>query len=138
MIERRLTLPVEAERLWDELTDPHAASQWMGGTVEWELVPGGPARFEDGDQVRRGRIDDVQPGRRLRFSWWPEGHADDGEASEVTYELRPGDGGSTELVVTERRLVAGPSGPAAVAWSAWDTRLLRAWARVGAGSSAYA
>jgi uncharacterized protein YndB with AHSA1/START domain len=144
VIERRLTLPVEPERLWGALTDPDAASVWMGGRVEWELVPGAPARFEDGPTVRRGRIDIVERARRLRFQWWPDDPDGGDGASEVTYVLRP-DGTGTELTVTERPL--GPPEPGAPergaaqasaaastvavagsGWSEWDGRLLGVWA----------
>jgi uncharacterized protein YndB with AHSA1/START domain len=136
MIRRQVTLPAGPARVWTELTDPDAASQWFGAQVDWELVPGATARFVEDGATRRGQIDQVLPGRRLRFRWWPEDRGDT-EASEVTYELAP-DGEGTTLTVTERR-VAAPSlddqhGPvdSATAWSAWDARIIGVWARAAA------
>lgn len=123
-MRRHLTLPVDPERLWEEMTDPGRAAGWLGGRIEWELVPGGRVRFvDDGGEVRSGRIDEVDAGRQLRWTWWPDG--DEAAASEVTWELEPADGGAgaTELTVTEERPV-----PAEARWGAADDRLLAAWA----------
>ncbi|MDQ2729571.1 MAG: SRPBCC domain-containing protein [Actinomycetota bacterium] len=160
MIERQLVLPVPAESLWDAITDPAEVAAWFGSTVEWELRPGAPARFDGHDgSRRRGLVTEVQPGRRLSFQWWNEADGPDA-ASEVTYDLDPDpDGDGTRLVVTERPVdpaSAGAepvtSGPAVSlapvstgatrganrgAWTDWDGRLFSAWAlatsRVTAG-----
>jgi uncharacterized protein YndB with AHSA1/START domain len=139
MIRRRVELPGGPDRLWTELTDPESVADWMGTTVEWELTPGAPARFTGDDGSRRvGLVEEVRPGERLRFRWWPED--DTGQVSEVTYDLEPhGDG--TLLTVTERPTGSDhPAAPAhdAVAWTAWDGRALGLWAsaRVGAGACA--
>ena len=125
MLTREITLPVDPDRLWEALADP---SKWIGAQVDWELVPGGPARFVgDPDGDRAGRVDEVLPGRRLSFRWWPE--ADREDESEVTYELEPAEEG-TRLVVTERRVghEAEEKGPQASAgWTAWDGRLVGLW-----------
>jgi uncharacterized protein YndB with AHSA1/START domain len=132
MIQRQVILPARPERVWTELTDPLSASEWMGGRVEWELVPGGPARFDEhGGTSRHGRVEEVVPGERLRFRWWPVDEGAD-QSSEVTFNLKP-DGEGTELTVTERRLSSVPSNTIASssvsngAWSEWDEKLLALW-----------
>lgn len=163
MLQREIVLPVDVDALWSALTDQDKVAGWMGARVEWELVPGAPARFreEDGRQ-RDGRMELVEPGRRLRFRWWPvrqsgpsaqqrriedceeeqsrSGEEPSGdEPSEVTYELTPVPEG-TRLRVTERPL-SEPRAQAsaqAVGWSNWDTRLAGCWVHaaraVGAGA----
>jgi uncharacterized protein YndB with AHSA1/START domain len=125
VLTREITLPVDPDRLWEALADP---SEWIGARVDWDLVPGGRARFVgDPDGDRAGRVDEVLPGRRLSFHWWPE--ADREDESEVTYELEPAEEG-TRLVVTERRVghEAGAEGPQASAcWTPWDGRLVGLW-----------
>ena len=114
MPRRTTTFPVTPRRLWEELTDPDALDDWFGYRVEWELTPGAPARFAGGDDgPRHGRVEEVAPLRRLRFSWWPEG--DEAAASRVDYELEP-DGAGTRLTVTEtpEAVRAGLDGPAPV------------------------
>jgi uncharacterized protein YndB with AHSA1/START domain len=145
VLTREVTFPVPATTLWDALTDPAAVSRWIGADVDWELTPGGRARFRHGpDGDRAGRVDAVEPQRRLSFRWWPE--ADRADESEVSYELEPTDEG-TRLTVTERRVTTAPaeaSGPATPAeasvgtgtavaqgtssWTAVDSRLVGLWA----------
>ena len=67
MLVRQVVLPASPERLWDALTEPDAVSGWFGGRVEWDLRPGGEARFVDDDgTVRDGLVEAVQPARHLR------------------------------------------------------------------------
>lgn len=133
MLERQVVIPASPERLWNALTDPASLAAWFGADVEWDLRPGGDARFseEDGSQ-RRGVIDAVAPGRSLSFRWWPDGDAD-AVTSQVTYILEPEELG-TRLTVTEQPVLASAPvyrGRASFAetWTAWDTRLFRCWAK---------
>ncbi|PZS21160.1 MAG: hypothetical protein DLM54_04745 [Acidimicrobiales bacterium] len=145
MLERHVVFPTSPRRLWEAITDPDAVSTWFGARVEWDLRPGGQARFlEDTGSIRHGLVEEVLPGRHLRFRWWPEGEADDG-TSEVTYQLDPARGG-THLTVTEAPVVAAtasasaaspgapcagrPSASTVSAWSAWDARLAGVWGRM--------
>jgi uncharacterized protein YndB with AHSA1/START domain len=148
MLERQVVIPASPEQLWDALTDPGELAAWFGSEVDWDLRPGGRARFKESDgTVRRGLVDTVFPGRHLSFRWWPEDDGDQ-ETSRVTYTLEPDDEG-TRLTVTEQPVPARPgeSGPAVAAtgpsasignagsgglWTGWDSRLLRCWARAGA------
>jgi uncharacterized protein YndB with AHSA1/START domain len=133
VIVRQVVVPVTPERLWQALTEPDQMAGWFGSRVEWDLTPGGRARFHDDDgRDRAGVVGDVREGRHLQFRWWPEDG--DGEASEVTYRLDPDDEG-TRLTVTERPV--GPQASAAGSpWSPWDSRLAGVWtatARATAG-----
>ncbi len=139
MLERQVLIPTGPQRLWEALTDPERVSTWLGAKVEWDLIPGGRARFttDDGD-LRHGQVEEVEPARHLRFRWWPEGeHAD--ATSEVTYDLEPEDEG-TRLTVTERPVpngsvaisATGFTGKASASWTGWDTRLVSIWGRMTA------
>jgi uncharacterized protein YndB with AHSA1/START domain len=130
MVERHITLPAPREDVWDALTEPGRVAAWFGGQVEWDLQPGGAARFHDEDgSERAGVIDTVAAGQVLRFRWWP--HGDEGPESEVTYTLEDVPDG-TRLTVTE-----APTEPAARAMAgqaraqaehgAWDLRLIGLW-----------
>ncbi|HEX4218222.1 MAG TPA: SRPBCC domain-containing protein [Acidimicrobiales bacterium] len=145
MLERQVFIPADPQRVWENVTDPEAVSGWFGADVDWDLDPGGRARFvEDDGTVREGRVDEVVPRRYLRFSWWPEGHPDD-ETSEVSYTLAP-EGDGTTLTVTERPLPTGQraatlsastrSGtardPRAATWTALDDHLVAVWSRANA------
>jgi uncharacterized protein YndB with AHSA1/START domain len=106
MLERHIVIPASQQEVWETLTDPITVSTWFGAEVDWDLSPGGPARFlGDDGAVRDGRVDEVVPDQRLRFRWWPEGEADE-ETSEVTYLLEPHEDG-TDLTIPGVRLECG-------------------------------
>lgn len=150
MLERHMFIPASPREVWETLTDPPAVSTWFGAQVDWDLNPGGSARFlEDGGAVREGRVDEVIPDLHLRFRWWPEGESDGG-ATEVTYRLEPHEEG-TSLTITERQLPAAMSAQARSAqalsararstrestmstatWTPWDSRMVGVWSRASA------
>jgi uncharacterized protein YndB with AHSA1/START domain len=140
-LRRDVILPIGTDAVWKALTDPDEVTKWFGASVEWELRAGGAAVFRLPGGDREGRVQGVEPGRRLQFLWWPAG--DRSEACEVTYELQPNDDGS-RLTVTERRLAApdeatepagvpGPSAslaatPGGRVWGVVDEAMLTVWA----------
>jgi len=142
MLERQIFIPASPQRLWEALTEPDRVATWLEARVEWDLTPGGRARFTTDDgEVRHGQVEEVEPGRHLRFRWWPEGEDVDA-TSEVTYDMQPTDDG-TLLTVKERPIPAGRQAGASASvaptsaraggqWTPWDTRLLGIWARVAA------
>jgi uncharacterized protein YndB with AHSA1/START domain len=105
-VRRAVELDAPADAVWSALTEDGVLSEWFGGPANLDPVPGGSGRFEldDGD-VRRARVDEVVPGRRLTWRWWSEGD-DTGPITSVTFELTETATG-TRLVVTERPLLAG-------------------------------
>ncbi|MDQ6617663.1 MAG: SRPBCC domain-containing protein [Actinomycetota bacterium] len=137
MLVRQVVIPASPEELWDALTEPDAVSAWFGSRVEWDLRPGGHARFVDDDgTIRGGVIDAVRPRRHLRFRWWPEDERQDG-GSQVSYDLEPEEDG-TRLTVTEqpvpttpspRTARAQPAATTSASWTGWDSRLFGCWAR---------
>ena len=131
-VERSIDLPAEVDEVWGALTDPDRIERWFGAEVTWDLRPGGEVLVgpgDDGAPSRRGEVDEVVAGRRLRFRWWPDASGGD-DASAVTYVLTPRDGG-TRLVVTEVPLATPVAGRAqamaASAGSAWALRLVGLW-----------
>lgn len=134
MFRRAVILPAGPRSVWRAVTDPAALADWFGARVEWDLRPGGRASFRpsSGGGDREGVIDAVEPGRTLRFRWWPVDG--DGDVSEVVYELEPDEQGTT-LTVTERRLPAparttsASAAPAATASAAWTPADQVSWER---------
>ena len=137
MIRRHAEMPVDTEQLWEALTDPVQVAGWFGSSVEWDLQPGGDARFKDpAGEDREGRVEEVRPGRYLRFTWWPV--SDPSDASEVSYLLEPAGEGS-RLTIQERRVHSGAMEVRdSVGWSSWDARLLGAWGDVSMRADARA
>ena len=105
---KEVVLPVEPDEAWEAVSDETALEAWLAERVELDLRPGGEATFllPDGEE-RRGMVEEVAPGERLTFWWWPR--EDGAESSRVTFELAPAVGG-TLVRVTET-----PAGPTALA-----------------------
>jgi uncharacterized protein YndB with AHSA1/START domain len=150
VLERQVTLPASREEVWDALTDPSQVRRWFGADVDWDLRPGGTARFSslEDERSRAGVVEAVTPAETLRYRWWPADGAEDeteGEiepASEVTYTLEDVPDG-TRLTVTEQPLTRGtsvasavspaPTASAAGAWLCrWDFRVLGLFVSVAA------
>jgi uncharacterized protein YndB with AHSA1/START domain len=133
LILREVVVPAGPDELWDFLTDPSLCEEWLGGRLEWEVETGSSLRFvpavPDDGAPREGRVDEVDPERLLRFTWWPA-HGND-VATEVTWVLAPGPDGGTLLTVREAPLVATGALTQATssAWTVSDDLALRVWAR---------
>lgn len=125
MHEARITRTVEldapAEDVWRALTDPELLGDWLGQEVELDVRPGGAGLIVEPDgAVRRARVEEVEPARRLALRWWPEDG--DGPESTVELDLEPTEDG-TRLVVTET-LVEPAAASAGVVSARWSGRLL--------------
>jgi uncharacterized protein YndB with AHSA1/START domain len=103
LIERELDLPAAPADVWHAITDPQWLSGWLADVVAIELRPGGEARFEFGDEVRDGWVEEVSAPEggsgRLAF-WWARS---DEPASRVELALTAIDDHRTRLRVTETR-----------------------------------
>jgi uncharacterized protein YndB with AHSA1/START domain len=122
LIERELELPASLEEAWAAVTDPRWLSTWLADDAALELWPGGDARFELGDEIRTGWVEEVcapdrdgARGGRLAFWWEQEGEP----ASRVALELTRTEDGTRLRVVESRPLdvldlvgipLAGPGG----------------------------
>ena len=116
MVQRHIVIPADADRLWRALTDPDEAGAWLGGELEWTVQEGEPLRFTPdrptpAEPVREGRVEVVEPGRYLRFRWWPTGGGPETE-SEVAYVLEPAVDDETILTVEETPALAWPAASA--------------------------
>lgn len=120
MIRRQVVVPAGAGELWRAVTEPEEAGEWLGGDLEWSVEVGAGISFTPHDRAdgarRFGRVDEVDPGRHLRFTWWPA-EGEEGP-TEVTWTLEPGGDGGTLLTVEEAPLT----------WTATDTAAVTAWA----------
>lgn len=119
-VRREIELEAAPADVWDALTRPELLEQWFEAEVELDPRPGGTGRFigPDGEH-RLARVDDVDEGRRLAFTWWPVDEGDQ-PASKVEFLLTPTQGG-TRVVVTESPLTARAC--AATSGTRWAWRL---------------
>lgn len=116
-ITRSVDLDAAPDAVWEVVADPEARRGWL----------------DDEDAASRVlRVDRIDEGRSLSWTWWRPDDA--AGASRVEVTLTELDDGGTRLVVTERMaarttLRASASAAAATAGSAaaataWDYRLL--------------
>ena len=130
-VRREVDLPGDVDDVWVALTDPDHVRAWFGAAVSWDVEPGATVAIgeaDDGAAPREGRVEEVDPGRLLRFRSWPVGGGAGSGASVVTYVLAPTPLG-THLVITERPLPPFRPGATALAASGggWDVRLVGLW-----------
>jgi uncharacterized protein YndB with AHSA1/START domain len=96
-LEVGLTIAAQPETIFRYFTDPARFARWTGEGSLPEAEPGGRLRVGyPGGQVAAGRVVEIQPDRRIVFSWGYEG---DGQAvpagsSTVEITLEPEDGGT--------------------------------------------
>jgi|HigsolmetaAR202D_1030399.scaffolds.fasta_scaffold15893_4 Uncharacterized conserved protein len=110
-VTREEEFEASADQVWRALTDEAILEQWLAEEVELDLREGGEVRVRDDGEERRGRVEDVDEGRRLAFTWAREGEL----PSLVEFELVPCISG-TRLIVTE----TVPDGvPIALTGAAW-------------------
>lgn len=126
-------VPGPIERVWEYLTDSEKLGKWLA-SGSMDLVPGGPVKLhfhpadlssekttpdcykDQENSILAGTVTGCEPPRLLSYTWGD----DDGESSEVTFELTP-QGEEVLLVVTHRHL---PSHQAIITVaSGWDAHL---------------
>ena len=124
------TLKAPPERVFAAFIDPEVLVRWLGprgsalsGCVVNAQV-GGRFRFEltfdgGGAVVLAGVYREVDPGRRLAFSWGVEGEGDD---SEVVVELSPSSLG-TQLRLEHRGLAMHELEQNEAGWNEFFDRL---------------
>ncbi len=103
-VTREVELPASPDEVWEQVADSDRLGEWLEADVELDPRPGGSGsfRFADGE-VRRALVRDVEPGRRLAFTWWPLTGVDVGRSTSVTITIEPTDTGSRlRLVETAR------------------------------------
>jgi uncharacterized protein YndB with AHSA1/START domain len=119
MPDERVTRTVELgagpDAVWEAVSDPDLRATWLD---------------DDDAAGRTVRVDEVDAGHRLVWTWWRSG-GDDPDASTVEIAVSPLTGGGTRVVVTETPLVptaarasASVPGSVGIAARRWDHRLL--------------
>jgi uncharacterized protein YndB with AHSA1/START domain len=96
--ERSIDLDAPASEVWEAVSDPSRLAGWLGEEVQLDVVEGGSGRVVDDGVVRRVRVDEVDTGRKLSFTWWPEDDATGVSRVELIVVSRPG---GSRLVVHE-------------------------------------
>jgi uncharacterized protein YndB with AHSA1/START domain len=126
-VERERTFDATPDEVWEAITDERLLSEWLADEAELDPEPGSEVRFRVGDEERTGRIDRVEEGRRLTFTWSRDGEG----PSQVELTLERAVSG-TRLVVVERALSGPIAAGAAHRWQGALGELARALELVAA------
>ncbi len=120
-ITRSMEVEAPTEEVWRALTDPAMLGDWLESEVEIDVRPGGSGLIVEADgALRRARVEEVEPARRLALRWWPEDGSGPESRVELDLEATPA---GTRVVVTET-VVAGASASIAAVDARWAVRLL--------------
>ncbi len=102
VIERTIHIDAKPETVFGFLSDPDRMSAWSGRVTTMDLRPGGTLRIDhNGFDIMRGEFVELDPPRRVVFTWGWESLADQTRpgASTVTVTLEAeGDGTRLRLV----------------------------------------
>jgi uncharacterized protein YndB with AHSA1/START domain len=75
-VQRELLVLAPPHAVWELLTDGEMMTHWMGQSAACDPTPGGSYRIEVvPGQVVAGEYVDIDPQRRLAFTWGWEGNA---------------------------------------------------------------
>ena len=133
--EKSVLVPLNADDTFALITEPDRLRRWQvitarvdlraGGDYRWTIMPGHSAA---------GAITEVEPGRRVVFTWGWEGSADlPPGASTVTITLEPADGGTLVRLVHEG-LTGEQAASHGEGWNHYLGRLVTAAADGDAGA----
>ena len=132
--ENSAFIPLDADEAFALVTQPDRLRRWQavtarvdlraGGEYRWTIIPGHSAR---------GTFTEIEPGRRVVFTWGWEGSAElPPGASTVIITLEPAPGGTTIRVVHEG-LSGEQANSHAAGWAHYLGRLTEAAAKGDAG-----
>ncbi len=125
-IEREIRIRARPETVFAFFTDPARMAKWKGVRATLEPYPGGVYRVEiSGRDVVRGQYVEVEPPRRVVFTWGWEGtdQAVPPGSSTVEITLVP-DGDHTIVRLTHRDLPVEARGLHAQGWDHYLSRLV--------------
>lgn len=113
------------EAIWDAITKPEFTARYFyGSRVETTAEPGAPFRYHSPDGTSLWGDETVleaDPPRRLVVTWrslyQPDAAGE--EASRVSWQIEPQDGGFCRLTVVRDRLGNSPNTATSVAGPGW-------------------
>jgi uncharacterized protein YndB with AHSA1/START domain len=95
-IEREISIAASPETVWGFLVDPMKATRWMGQEAFFDPRPGGEYRVQVVNETAVGEFVELDPPRRLVFTWGWEADGDPTPpgSSRIEVDLEPSDGGA--------------------------------------------
>jgi uncharacterized protein YndB with AHSA1/START domain len=127
-ITRETDFDVDAENLWQALSDADALASWLGDEVALDVREGETGTVLDDGVLRHVRIDRVREGEGLSFTWWEAGQPD--VSSTVRIDIAALPDGRSRLAIVETFGGSAPRMTARARVDArdrWGLRMLCLW-----------
>lgn len=87
-IEREVRIAARPETVFTYFTDPERMRRWMGRTITLDPRPGGALRIDyNGEDIASGTFVEVDPPRRVVFTWGWEAPGDPVPPGASTVEV---------------------------------------------------
>ncbi len=103
-VVREIRIAAPPEVVFEYLVDPAKVIRWMGEAAEVEPVLGGRYRLTIDGNVTSGQVVELEPPRRVAFTWgWEGGGPVPPGSSTVVVDLEP-DGDGTLVRLNHRGL----------------------------------
>jgi uncharacterized protein (TIGR03086 family) len=136
--DKSVVVPLDPDATFALITEPERLRRWMAVAARVELRPGGDYRWTvTPGHTAAGTVVDVEPGKRVVFSWgWEDGDPAPG-GSTVTVTLTPVDAG-TEVRLVHDGLNDEQAAHHAVGWKHFLDRLVAAGRDGDAGPDEWA
>jgi len=124
--DKSVVVPLDPDATFALVTEPERLRRWLAVAARVELRPGGDYRWTvTPGHTAAGTVVDVDPGKRVVYSWgWEDGDPAPG-GSTVTVTLTPVDGG-TEVRLVHDGLTDEQAAHHAVGWNHFLGRLVAA------------
>lgn len=137
--EKTVVVPLDPAETFSLITQPDRLRRWMAVAARVELHAGGAYRWTvTPGHTAAGTIVDVDPGKRVVFSWGWEDHGDPPPGdSTVTVTLTPV-GGGTEVRLVHDGLTEEQAARHGEGWDHYLDRLVTAGQRGDAGPDEWA
>ena len=136
--EKTVLVPLGADETFALLTQPERLRRWQAVTARVELRAGGEYRWTiTPGHSAAGTITELEPGKRLVFTWGWEGSEDlPPGTSTVTITLEPAEGG-TKVRLVHSGLTPEQAAGHLEGWSHYGDRLVAAAERGDAGADSW-
>ena len=137
--EKSVLVPLDPDATFALLTEPERLRRWQAVTARVELRAGGQYRWTiNPGHTASGTITEVEPGRRIVFTWgWEDSDDLPPGASTVTITLEPAEGGTNVRLVHSGLTPEQASGHLE-GWNHYGERLVAAARHGDAGADEWA
>ena len=126
VVERTTDLDMDVDRLWSLISTSDGWKSWLVDDADVVIAPAATGTSSNDGVHRTVRIDSVDAGRTVGFSWWDRD--DPSSASYVQLDVVALPEGRSQLHITERCVGAtGSTTASRTAGVSWEVRIISLW-----------